>query len=50
MTSTPITAADVKNKTLTTAKGEKIKYGKLIVATGARPMTLADFKVPGANL
>ena len=36
MTSTRVTGADIQAHTLTTAKGEKIKYGKLVVATGAR--------------
>ncbi len=45
-----MTGVDVASKTLTTAAGETISYGKLVVATGARPTTLADFKTPGHDL
>ncbi|PSC73208.1 monodehydroascorbate reductase [Micractinium conductrix] len=50
VTGTKVTAVDVAGKQLTTAAGETIGYGKLIVATGARPVTLTDFKTPGADL
>ena len=50
LTNTRITAADLAAKKLTTASGEDITYIKLIIGTGARPVNLADFKTPGADL
>lgn len=50
LTSTKVTSVDVGAKQLTTADGGTIGYGKLVVATGARPVTLTDFKTPGADL
>lgn len=50
ITGTRVTGVDVASKTLTTAAGDTISYGKLVVATGARPTTLADFKTPGHDL
>ncbi|KAL4433983.1 hypothetical protein ABPG75_000424 [Micractinium tetrahymenae] len=50
LTGTRVTAVDVAAKALTTAGGDTISYGKLVVATGARPVTLADFKTPGHDL
>lgn len=49
-TGTKVTEVDVVEKNLTTDKGDSVAYGKLIVATGARPVYLSDFKVPGAEL
>ncbi|GMH38143.1 hypothetical protein BSKO_06027 [Bryopsis sp. KO-2023] len=49
-TGTKVTAVDVGKKSLTTEKGESFTYDKLIVATGARPVKLTEFKVPGAEL
>ncbi|KAK9824670.1 hypothetical protein WJX72_012200 [[Myrmecia] bisecta] len=49
-TKTKVTEADVKNKTLKTADGDSIKYEKLIIATGARPVDLGDFGTKGADL
>ncbi|GAB4823794.1 hypothetical protein N2152v2_010840 [Parachlorella kessleri] len=50
LTSTKVVSADVASKTLTTAAGDTITYEKLIIGTGARPVSLADFKTPGADL
>lgn len=50
ITSTRITAFDASTKTLTTHTGDIITYDKLMVSTGARPVSLADFKTPGADL
>lgn len=50
LTNTRITSADISAKKLTTAAGEDITYDKLIIGTGARPVNLADFKTPGADL
>ena len=50
LTDTKITAADVAAKKLTTSTGNEITYEKLIIGTGARPVSLADFKTPGADL
>ncbi|PRW59212.1 monodehydroascorbate reductase [Chlorella sorokiniana] len=50
LTNTKVTAVDVATKQLTTASGDSITYDKLVVATGARPSTLVDFKTPGADL
>lgn len=49
-TNTKVTAADVTSKTLTLSTGESVSFGKLIIATGARPVYLTDFKTPGADL
>ena len=49
-TSTKVTGVDVAKKSISTDVGETITYEKLIVATGARPTTLADFKSPGDDL
>lgn len=48
--STRVTGVDVSKKSITTETGQTITYDKLIVATGARPTTLTDFKSPGDNL
>jgi|LauGreSBDMM110SN_4_FD.fasta_scaffold92947_1 monodehydroascorbate reductase (NADH) len=32
------------------ASGDIISYEKLVIATGARSTTLADFKTPGSDL
>ncbi|KAK9833441.1 hypothetical protein WJX81_005619 [Elliptochloris bilobata] len=45
-----VSEADITKKQLTTADGQSITYEKLIIATGARPISLADFKTPGADL
>ncbi len=50
LTNTKITAVDTAAKKLTTAAGGEITYEKLIIATGARTVSLADFKTPGAEL
>lgn len=50
LTSTHVTAADVSAKKLTLSTGGNISYDKLIVATGARPVYLTEFKTPGAEL
>eukprot|EP00798_Chlamydomonas_sp_ICE-L_P019363 gene19363-26011_t len=50
MTSTKVTSADVKTKTLCLANGGKVTYEKLIIATGARVIQLTEFKTPGAEL
>lgn len=50
LTNTRVTTADLKLKALSTEGGDTIMYQKLIVATGARAVTLADFKTPGADL
>eukprot|EP01023_Acetabularia_acetabulum_P051078 TRINITY_DN560_c0_g1_i2.p1 TRINITY_DN560_c0_g1~~TRINITY_DN560_c0_g1_i2.p1 ORF type:complete len:474 (-),score=131.98 TRINITY_DN560_c0_g1_i2:289-1710(-) len=46
---TKIVKADVKSKKLTAADGTEFKYDKMIVATGCRPLSLADFKMKGAD-
>ena len=50
MTNTRVSTVDIKGKNVTTDKGDTVGYQKLIVATGARPVYLSDFKVPGAEL
>jgi monodehydroascorbate reductase (NADH) len=50
LTSTRVTGLDVVSKTLSTSAGDTISFEKLIVATGARPISLEDFKTPGADL
>eukprot|EP00798_Chlamydomonas_sp_ICE-L_P019888 gene19888-26592_t len=50
MTSTKVTSADVKSKTLCLACGDKVTYEKLIIATGARVIRLTEFETPGAEL
>jgi len=49
-TSTTVTKADVKGKTLTTDSGEEISYEKLIIALGSVVMKLTDFGTKGADL
>jgi monodehydroascorbate reductase (NADH) len=46
---TEVVKADLKEKTLTTDKGETITYETLIIATGSGVITLNDFKMPGAD-
>jgi monodehydroascorbate reductase (NADH) len=46
---TEIVKADVKNKTVTTDKGDVYKYGTIIIATGSTFLNLADFKTAGAD-
>lgn len=50
LTETKVTGLDVKSKMLLTQHGTKLGYDKLIVATGARPITLQDLKAPGSDL
>lgn len=50
LTGTRVTSADLTSKTLTTAAGDTVMYEKLVVATGARPMTLSDIGVHGGDL
>ncbi|WP_413815259.1 FAD-dependent oxidoreductase [Bradyrhizobium sp.] len=45
--STRVTSVDPENHTITTATGERIRYGRLLIATGATPRPLL---VPGADL
>jgi len=47
---TTVTAADVTAKTLKCSSGEALTYDSLVVATGARPVRLTEFGVPGADL
>jgi monodehydroascorbate reductase (NADH) len=49
-TSTKVTKADVKAKTITTESGEEISYEKLIVALGSVATKLTDFGTKGADL
>ena len=49
-TNTKVTEVDLSQKNLMTENGDSVGYEKLIVATGARPVYLSDFKVPGAEL
>lgn len=44
---TRVVAVDPVRQTVTTASGEVIGYGQMLIATGARPKPL---RVPGANL
>lgn len=46
--STEVTAVDLAAKTLTSSAGT-IKYGTLIIATGAGTINLGDFGLPNAN-
>eukprot|EP01024_Parvocaulis_polyphysoides_P052059 TRINITY_DN5127_c0_g1_i5.p2 TRINITY_DN5127_c0_g1~~TRINITY_DN5127_c0_g1_i5.p2 ORF type:complete len:444 (-),score=72.43 TRINITY_DN5127_c0_g1_i5:265-1596(-) len=46
---TKIVSVDTKAKKLTAEDGTEFTYGKLIVATGCRPLTLQDFKMQGAD-
>lgn len=41
---------DIKNKKLVANNGNEYLYEKLIIATGARPVYLSDFKIPGSDL
>lgn len=50
LTSTTVTALDVKAKTVTTNGGDTFNYEKLVLAMGARPINLATFGTPGAEL
>lgn len=45
-----MTEVNVEDKNLKTESGESVEYQKLIVATGARPVYLSDFKIPGSDL
>ncbi|MGB5085112.1 MAG: FAD/NAD(P)-binding oxidoreductase, partial [Methylocystis silviterrae] len=45
--STRVISVDPENHTITTATGERIRYGRLLIATGATPRLLL---VPGADL
>ena len=49
-TGTRVTRVNVASKNLETGVGETVQYDKLIIATGARPVLLSDFNVPGADL
>jgi len=49
-TNTKVTEVDLGRKNLKTEGGDSVGYEKLVVATGARPVYLSDFKVPGAEL
>jgi NAD(P)H-nitrite reductase large subunit len=44
---TRVGAVDTSKQTVTTAAGEQIGYGRLLIATGAAPKTLA---IPGMTL
>ncbi|RKF23334.1 pyridine nucleotide-disulfide oxidoreductase [Altericroceibacterium spongiae] len=44
---TTVVSVDTENRTVATAKGEQIHYGKLLIATGANPKRLL---IPGADL
>lgn len=46
---TRVISADVRKKTLLTARGETISYKTLIVATGARALKLEEFGVTGSD-
>jgi len=50
MTNTIVADVDLKAKVIETQDGKKIKYDKCLAATGARPVYLSDFKVPGSDL
>jgi len=50
MTNTTVTDVDMTAKQIKTKDGKTIKYGKCLAATGARPVYLSDFKVPGSDL
>jgi len=50
MTNTTVIDVDLKEKLISTKDGKKIKYGKCLAATGARPIYLSDFNVPGSKL
>ncbi|GLC35869.1 hypothetical protein PLESTB_000514300 [Pleodorina starrii] len=50
LTSSRVAKADLANKALTLEDGEALSYEQLIIATGARPVKLTEFGVPGADL
>jgi len=50
MTSTTVSDVDLKNKVIKTKCGKEVQYEKCLAATGARPVYLTDFKLPGAEL
>lgn len=50
LTNTKVTGLDAKAKALSTEGGTTLQYEKLIIATGCRPLSLAQFKTPGAEL
>ncbi|GFR52753.1 hypothetical protein Agub_g15360 [Astrephomene gubernaculifera] len=50
LTGSRVTKADLATKALTLESGEVVSYDKLIIATGARPIFLTEFKTPGADL
>eukprot|EP00271_Cylindrocystis_brebissonii_P008710 TRINITY_DN23197_c0_g1_i1.p1 TRINITY_DN23197_c0_g1~~TRINITY_DN23197_c0_g1_i1.p1 ORF type:complete len:437 (+),score=96.66 TRINITY_DN23197_c0_g1_i1:196-1506(+) len=47
--STTVTSGDVLAKTLTLSTGDTVKFGTLIIATGATTIKLTDFGTPGAD-
>jgi NADPH-dependent 2,4-dienoyl-CoA reductase/sulfur reductase-like enzyme len=47
LTKTSVTVIDPKNKQITLSDGRSLKYGALLLATGAEPVRL---KIPGADL
>lgn len=49
LTGTKVTSVDLSAKRLTAA-GSEITFEKLVIGTGARPVNLADFRTPGADL
>ncbi|GIL43701.1 hypothetical protein Vafri_1357 [Volvox africanus] len=50
LTNSRVTKADLANKALTLESGEVLSYEHLIIGTGARPVRLTEFAVPGADL
>ncbi|KAF6255444.1 monodehydroascorbate reductase [Scenedesmus sp. NREL 46B-D3] len=50
LTNSRVAAADLAARSLTLASGDMITYQQLVVATGADPVRMTDFKAPGADL
>mmetsp|Transcript_13649 Transcript_13649/g.29277 ORF Transcript_13649/g.29277 Transcript_13649/m.29277 type:complete len:433 (-) Transcript_13649:309-1607(-) len=50
LTKSSVTSVDVASKVLSLASGDSVQYEQLVVATGARPVTLTDIKLPGDGL
>ncbi|KAK9853360.1 hypothetical protein WJX84_010829 [Apatococcus fuscideae] len=50
LTGTTVTSADIKNKSISTDKGQTFSYDKLMIATGSTNITLDTFGAKNAKL